>query len=132
MKKKPAFTKIVYSCLTGVPVWLYRGSSENGCHLAYWRACKAEVERVKNWSKTVAARRAEIKKLLDNCVAALPINVELTKEQKTAIKKLQAMIAEPQPCDKEFYNHIMEEARRRNENSARWRETRKKNFGLKY
>lgn len=131
MKKKPKYTKIVYSCLTGVPVWLYRGASENACRWAYLRACKHEIERVKSWSKTVAARRAEIKKLLDNCIAALPINAELTAEQKSAIKKLQAMIAEPQPCDKEFYNHIIEEARRRNEQSARWRESRCKNFGLK-
>ena len=85
---------------------------------------------MKTWPQKVAECRARVKQLLDNCIAALPINAELTKQQKDAIRYLQSVIREPVPCHSEFYDHIVEEARRRNERSARWRENRNKNFGL--
>ena len=47
---------------------------------------------------------------------------ELTPEQKQAAKELQAMAKKEPPCDREFYNHIMEERRRRKED----REIRRK------
>ena len=129
-RREPRFKKIVRSCITGNVVWIYRGASEAESRKAYWRACRAEVERMKTWPQKVAECRARVKQLLDNCIAALPINAELTKQQKDAIRYLQSVIREPVPCHSEFYDHIVEEARRRNERSARWRENRNKNFGL--
>ena len=48
-------------------------------------------------------------------MANLPINAELTPDQKAAAKKLLKMADEMPPYDMEFYNHIVEERRRREE-----------------
>lgn len=109
---KKGVVVIVRSCLTGKPVWLYRGASLHGSESAYWRACKYEIERFRGWSRTVARRKANIQRLLSECMAGLGINAALTPEQKAAAKRL-ASYAEPPAYYREFYDHVMEERRRR-------------------
>jgi hypothetical protein len=122
MKKKPKYTKILHSCLTGKVVWIYRGPSREAMQKAYQRACKKEIERVRNWSERMARRTASITRLLTDLLADKPIDEELTPEQQEAAKELQAISKKQEECHSEFYKHIMEERRRRDED----REIRRK------
>jgi hypothetical protein len=108
-------TMIRRSCITGKIVWVYRGMSKNAGWVAYHRVCKKELERVKHLPEMEAEYKAQILKLLNDCMANLPINAELTPDQKAAAKKLLKMADEMPPYDMEFYNHIVEERRRREE-----------------
>lgn len=128
-QKKRRHVTIVYSCLTGKAVWVNIGKSDNP-RMTYWRACKAELERIRRWSETVAERKAWIKKFLNACMERLPMMSELPEEKRKAAKSLLAMAEVNMPCDMEFYNHIVEEARRRNAASKRWVERRSKKYGM--
>ena len=129
--KKGLVTVIKRSCITGKIVWIYRGPSENAARIAYYRARNREIERVKHWDETCKKRADSIMRLLSNCMAKLPINAQLTKEQEEAARELKAAAEMPMPCHTEFYEHIIEEARRANEASGRWRANRVKMFGKK-
>jgi len=130
-KRNKKYVQIVRSCLTGKVVWIYRGSSSDGARQAYWRACKAEVKRVRMWMQKVNERRRSIRRFISECTASLPLTAEMTQEQKDAVRELQRIENEDYPCHREFYDHIIEETRRRNEASARWREQRNKWLGKK-
>ena len=114
-KKKPKVTIIRRSCLTGIPVWVYRGPSENAARQKYWRACKKEIERFRNWPELMRQRRAAIQRYLDTLLASIPITQQLTPEQKAAVRQIQAYAKDEPPRETEFYKHIMEERRRREE-----------------
>lgn len=117
------------SCLTGRIVWAYRGDSEEGARKAYWRACKKEVRRVRNWMKKMSRRRRMLLRLVthsDSSTVSSSIYKKMTPEQRKAARKIVKLAnTEPQP-DREFYNHIIEEAKRRNWASARWADNRNK------
>lgn len=117
------------SCLTGRIVWAYRGDSEEGARKAYWRACKKEVWRVRNWMKKMSRRRRMLLRLVthsDSSTVSSSIYKKMTPEQRKAARKIVKLAnTEPQP-DREFYNHIIEEAKRRNWQSARWAKNREK------
>lgn len=114
-KKQHKVTMIRRSCITGKVIWIYRGKSRNAGYQAYHKAVKHELERVKHWPEYVAERRARILKFLNDCLAALPINAELTPKQKAAVRTLKKIADEPQELDLDFYNHIMAEKERRPE-----------------
>lgn len=112
-KNKPhSVTVIVRSCLTGQVVWIYRGASKRSADSTYCRACQCEVERVRHWSRIAARRKANILRLLSECMAGMAIDGVMTPEQKAAAKRLTSMAEDP-GCYREFYDHIMEERRRR-------------------
>lgn len=113
--RKYNVTVIRRSCITGKIIWFYRGMSKNAANVAYHRAWKHELERVKHWPEVVAERKANILRLLNNCLANLPITAELTPKQKAAVRRLRKMAEEEPECDMDFYNHIIEEQRRRAE-----------------
>ena len=122
MKKKKKVTVIIRSCLTGRAVWIYRGPSREAMQKAYQRACKKEIERMRNWSERMAQRTARITRFLTDLLADKPIDAELTPEQQEAAKELQAISKKQLEDRSEFYDHIMEERRRREED----REIRRK------
>ena len=122
MKKRRSVTVILRSCLTGKVVWIYRGPSQEAARKAYFRACKKEIEHVRSWAERMAQRTASITRLLTNCLADKPIDAELTPDQQEAAKELQAISKKQLECHSEFYDHIMEERRRREED----REIRRK------
>lgn len=101
------------SCINDKPVWIYMGPSEGAARLAYWRACKSEVKRIKNWSKTVARRMKNISTLLTNCTASLPMMEAMTPEQEETVRQLQSIGKNEFACHRDFFEHIMEERRRR-------------------
>lgn len=106
-------TVIRRSCLTGNAVWVYRGPSANAARMKYWRAANKEVERVRNWSSHVSVRTANIIRLQTECMNQLPINAEIPPSKSAAAKRLQAMAKLKESCYLEFFNHIMEERRRK-------------------
>lgn len=131
MKRKGLVTIIRRSCLTGNAVWVYRGPSEHAASMAYRRACKKEIERVRNWPQIVKKRAEQVSRILNEALADIPLNVSLTPRQKESVRQLKAIQNHVPECHREFYDHIMEEARRKNEASNRWADYRTKNFGLK-
>lgn len=56
--------------------------------------------------------------LLSECLAETPITSALTPLQIAASKQLRAISKEDIACHKEFYEHIIEERRRRNEDRS--------------
>ena len=131
MKKKGVVTVIRRSCITGKIVWVYRGPSEEAARRAYHRARLREIERVRHWGETVKARADGIMRLLSDCMAKFPINAQLTPDQAEAARTLKAAATMPVPCHMDFYDHIIEEARRANLASGRWRANRIRMFGKK-
>lgn len=103
---KHNITIIRRSCTTNQVVWIYQGPSKGAARLAYWRARKHEITRVRGWQRRVRQRADTIQSYLDDCMNALPLMSPLSKAQREAIKTLQAIIQQPMPCDTVFYNHI--------------------------
>ena len=104
------------SCLTGQPVWLCQGKSWAAGIRAYYRARQREVKRVRQWGVTVKRRMANIRRLLCDCTAGIPLTAKLTAEQRTAARELEMQSRTSVACYRGFYEHILEERRRRGEN----------------
>lgn len=122
---------VKHSCITGRIVWVYFGKSEEAARKAYWRACKKEVRRVRNWGNHIAERRQQFMHLITMSNSSSSINslmADLTPQQRKAARTIINMSKQPPAQDREFYDHIIEEARRRNFRSERWRENREKLF----
>ena len=123
-KKNKPLRVIRKSCITGKAVWVSHCTNYPAVWLAYMTACKREVERVKNLGEKVAHRKANILKFLNDCLAGLPIEAALTSVQKTAARQLLSMADSNSFAKSEFYEHIMEERRRREEDREMWRKRR--------
>lgn len=126
-KKIRKIVKIRYSCLTGKPVWVCHKLTYKGEYTAYKRACEREIERIKHWDERMAERKRNIMQLLNKLTASLPIDHEWTPEQLEGARELKRIAAKPPECDKEFYNHIMEERRRRSQEKAERKQRKLKN-----
>lgn len=101
------------SCLTGHEVWLYLGQASEKSRLVYYRACRKEIERMARWAEKAAQRAQNIQRLMNLCLAQIPINAELTEQQKSAVRTLLAVKKKGMTCDREFYDHVVEEQNRR-------------------
>lgn len=130
-KRRNLLTFVRRSCITGKIVWVYRGISHAAAMEAYKRARKKEIRRVRMWMQEVNKRRRGIGQFIAKCTESMPLTAEMTPEQMEAARELQRMEKDEYPCHREFYEHIVEEARRRNEQSRRWRDHRNKWFGRK-
>ena len=109
---KKKYIVVIRSCLTGRVVWMCRSKSRVAVPMTYCRACAAEVERVRQWGETTTQRRSAILRLLNECLAGIPITQRLTPQQAAASKRLRELSREDVECDREFYNHIIAERRR--------------------
>lgn len=130
-RRRHLVTIIKRSCLTGKVVWIYRGASRNAGRHAYWKACKKELEKVKQWAERMADRKRRLTLMLGssdsssssgngssgkasaNGTSGNMFGGELTDEQRKAARELVRMAKQEPPPDLEFYNHIVEERRRR-------------------
>lgn len=90
-RRAPKFRHICYSCVTGQAVWRYQGQSREGMRRKYYRTVESERKRRRQWPKLQQARQTNIRQLLSECMAALPILGTLTKAQRETIKTLQQM-----------------------------------------
>lgn len=129
-KRKKTVTIVKRSCITGKIIWVYRGASSNGAHVAYWRACKKEVRRVRQRKAIMNERRRRLMKLLaisdSSSTDSSIFGACRTPEQVKAIKSIIQMWKQEPSQDRNFYDHLIEEARRRNWFSERWRGNREK------
>lgn len=108
-RRQPQYRYICYSKVTGQAVWLYQGQSREGMKRKYYRTVESERKRRRQWPKLQQARQANIRQLLSECMAALPILGTLTKAQREAIKTLQ-QIADDMP---EFCSPFLDHDRER-------------------
>ena len=122
MPRSRSVTVILRSCLNGNAIWLYRGPSKESARIAYWRACRRELERKRNWNETDARRRSNIARMLSECTSDLAIDAKLTQEQADAARLLKTLSGKRNDYQSDFYDHFMEERRRREED----REIRRK------
>ena len=128
-KRRPYKVRdIRYSCITGKPVWVYQGQSELGKRLKYWKVCKREMTLQRKWKKLMECRKASIRHLLEECLAAMPIIGKLTEAQRAAVRTLQAIADRPPEFYSGFYNHIRAERHRRDQKSGRWRKDQNSNY----
>lgn len=131
-RRRHLVTIIKRSCLTGKVVWIYRGASREAGRHAYWKACKKELEKVKQWAERMADRKRRLTLMLGSSDSSSSsgngssgskasgkgssgnmFGGELTDEQRKAARELVRMSKQEPPPDMEFYNHIVEERRRR-------------------
>lgn len=126
IEENSTVTAICYSCITGKAVWLYQGPSKQAARAAYRRACEREIQRVRAWSKRSAERKANIKRLLGECMGDIPITASMTDEQDAAAKLLLSMSGRTVPFCRDFYEHIMEERRRHDEDKRIRKQMRKR------
>jgi len=131
-KRRHLVTIIKRSCITGKVVWIYQGVSHEAGRHAYWKACKKELEKVKQWAERMADRKRRLTLMLGSSdsssssgngssgskasgkgSSANMFGGELTDEQRKAARELVRMSKQEPPPDMEFYNHIVEERRRR-------------------
>ena len=103
------------SCLTGKVVWIYWGPTRKAANVAYHRACKEELKRINHWKERADIRRRNILNILNECLADIPVTEALTPEQAEAARQLRNLSKEDIACHREFYEHIIEEQRRRAE-----------------
>ena len=113
-KMSRTITIIRKSCLNGKAVWIYRGPSKAAARIAYYRVCRREIDRIKHWSERMARRRSNIARFLSACMAQLPINAELTDQQNDAARQLHSIEKTDPECHRDFYEHILDERRRKN------------------
>lgn len=110
-------TVIRYSCINGKAVWVYRGPSRRAADVAYCRACKNEVEYMARWSNNAAVRRSNILQILNRLTASVPVTAAMSPEREAAARQLLALSKESTPFCRDFYDHVVEERRRRKEDS---------------
>lgn len=107
-RRPPQYRYICYSRVTGQAVWIYQGQSKEGMKKKYYRTVESERKRRRQWAKLQQARQTNIRQLLDECMAALPILGTLTKAQRETIKTLQQMADDmPEFCS-QFLDHDRE------------------------
>lgn len=87
----------------------------------YYRTVAIESKRKRQWAKLQQRRTANIKSLLDECQAALPILCTLTKAQREAIEYLQQMADTPPEFSSPMLEHDKE---RRHQNRLEKRRRR--------
>jgi hypothetical protein len=114
-KRRRLVTVIRRSCITGTPIWVYQGPSHSAAMRAYQRACKREIERMKTWATAAERRMADVAALVSRFTASLPEGVPMTPEQAEAARRLRAIQKAVPECHREFYDHVIEERRRRAE-----------------
>ena len=123
MPKKYRIIKgIRRSCITGKAVCFSYYDRRKSEWEAYKRACKREVERMRQWSNVVSRRQKNILKLLNELTANLPIIGDVPPEKREAARFLAQMAASEPPKQSDFYDHICEEKRQKR--NARRREKR--------
>ena len=130
-KRKKRIMKVLRkSVLTGKAVWIGHERSYKAEYMAYRRACRNEITRMRGWCYVVARRRNNILHLLQELTAHLPILGDIPPEQQEAARFLMQLANTEPPKQSEFYDHIREERRRREK--ARTRERRwKEKYGAK-
>lgn len=94
-------------------VWVYRGPSKAAAWIAYRRACKAEIERMRKWSSAVALRKSNIQRMLSDCVSRVPVTDMLQPQQKSAARYLLSLANKNMAYNSSFYDHIQEEKLRK-------------------
>lgn len=113
-RRKHKSVRIRRSCITDEAVWIFQGAP-GGERMAYSRAARMEIRRMARFGEVLARRRENISGLLEDCLSAIPEGAVLTPVQQDAVRQLQALIRKEPECHSGFYDHIMEERRRRAE-----------------
>ena len=103
------------SCINGKVVWMARCKSRKAADVSYCRAVKAELQRKSHLPRLDKQRRHNILAMLNEYLDYIPITQALTPEQVAASKYIRALSAEEIATHSEFYDHIIEEKRRRQE-----------------
>lgn len=128
-KHRKLITIIKRSCITGKVVWIYQGVSREAARIAYWRACKKELEKMKHWTEQMADRKRMVGAVMGmlSCSSSSSVfDDHMTDEQRQAARELAKLRKEEPALDTGFYEHIMEERRQRKQDSEIRREMRER------
>lgn len=105
------------SAVTGRVVWIYKGRSKKPSYMAYCRAKKQELARVRGWRRIVNQRKNNILRFLAALTKTNAIPEEVSAEMSAAQRNIVSMANTAPVCDKGFYEHIIRERSRR---KRRW------------
>ncbi|MFW5563415.1 MAG: hypothetical protein ACOCNX_00810 [Prevotella sp.] len=131
MRRSDKVVKVKRSCITDKIVWVYIGSSDEGARKAYWRACKKEVRRVRQWNSRMEERKQRLMHIIAICNSGSTSSSSfkrLAPQQRKAARRIVSQCKSQPVQERDFYNHILEEAKWRNLRSNRWKENRIKLF----
>lgn len=127
-RKKKLFVK--RSCLNGKIVWMHYCTTRKAARLAYWRACKKEVRRFRDFAQLMKKRHKKLFSVIgiddSSSASSIASRPGLTPQQRTAARELQRLDRQQPPQRSDFYDHIIEEKRRLSWQSKRWRDTQEK------
>lgn len=130
-KHKKRIMKVIRkSALTGKAVWIGIERTYNTEWKAYKRACRKEITRMRGWGYVVARRKNNVLRLLNELTARLPILGDIPQDQREAAKALTKMADYEPSKQSDFYDHICEERRQR-ENARRREKRWKEKYGNK-
>ncbi|MBO4499167.1 MAG: hypothetical protein J5732_02810 [Bacteroidaceae bacterium] len=128
-KHRKLITIIKRSCITDKVVWIYQGVSYEAARIAYWRACKKELEKIKHWTEQMADRKRMVGAVMGvlSCSSSSSVfDDHMTDEQRQAARELAKLRKEEPAMYTGFYEHIMEERRRRRQDSEIRRKMRER------
>lgn len=124
-RKKRPLKVILKSALTGKAVWVSHDRTYKTEWEAYKKACRKEITRMRSWGYMVARRKNNILHFLAKLTESLPILGDIPKEKRDAAKAL-TQLADTEPLKQsDFYDHIREERRQREnakKREKRWQE----------
>lgn len=120
--KKRMMMVLHRSALTGKVVWMHHDMTYDARYKAYKRACMREINRMRQWTALVNRRRRNVTRLLSELTSHLPILGDIPKEQREAAKVITQLADKGLEKQSDFYEHIREEKRQRE--NARKREKR--------
>lgn len=103
---------IVYirSVVTGRIVWLCSAASRGASRVAYHRAKKSELRRMRSKRSIMQKRRDNIMQFLETLTGASD-GQSLPQEASKAQRRIKAIADEAQTLDTGFYEHIMKSRR---------------------
>ena len=117
-RKKRPLKVILKSAITGKAVWVSHDRTYKTEWEAYKKACRKEITRMRSWGYMVARRK-------NNILHFLAKLGDIPKEKRDAAKAL-TQLADTEPLKQsDFYDHIREERRQREnakKREKRWQE----------
>jgi len=98
------------SVLTGQPVFVVAGRCRHSAQTYYCKARRSEERKLKEMETAQRnACRDIIQKLLNDCVAELPLMTDMTPKQRAAAKNLHYLAKHPILPDRGFIDHCRTE-----------------------
>lgn len=130
-RKRKILSVIRRSCVTNRAIWAGHARSYQAEWKAFRRACIEETFRMQQWQNIMARRRRNIRNVLAELTARLPIIGSISEEQRNAVRTLTSIGNNDMPKQSELQDHVREVKRQRYNalrRLRRWKEKQSRKF----